>query len=115
MNVWLGRHPARIAGIEKGAHEHEKDIRSMLLEGGRVRGRLHIPPNVAISDCERSRFLLPRGRNAAGQRIDQKPQLREQKITQSTGYRTTFLDRRSVVLRRQSYIYASTGKTDADL
>jgi hypothetical protein len=46
LNVWLGRHPIRIAGREKDAHEHENDIRSMILEGGGVRGRFHIPPNV---------------------------------------------------------------------
>src|SRR5277367_183469 len=46
FNVWLGRYPTRIAGREKEAHEHEKDIRSMLLEGGSVRATCHIPPNV---------------------------------------------------------------------
>src|SRR6202020_2388287 len=34
LNVWLGRHPGRIAGREKDAHEHEKSLRSMLFDGG---------------------------------------------------------------------------------
>jgi hypothetical protein len=67
----------------------------MLFDGGRATGRFHIPPNVAISDSERSRFLCG---NVARKRIDRKSQLRKQKLTQSTGYRTTFLDYRSFVL-----------------
>jgi hypothetical protein len=80
LNIWLGRHPTRIAGREKHAHESQKDIRSMLLEGGSVIGRFHIPLNVrnilTVSEADSS---SRGGRNTEGQGIDPKAQLRKQR------------------------------------
>ena len=52
MHVWLGRHPTRIAGRKKDAHEDEKSTRSMLFDRGHAERGFHIPPNVRDIDCQ---------------------------------------------------------------
>src|SRR5271156_2166602 len=73
LDGWFGRRTPRSTTGEQDTQDYERDNRSMLLEGGSVRGGAHTPPNVGnILLLAKPIFPFPRGRNAEGQGIDSK-------------------------------------------